>query len=576
MTKLGLMVRLAVVLSLGSGAIAFYTLPAIAQEIGNQEWETQNGEEQPASTPESSLEEISTVRLNDSAELAEVQAAHEPQRSNPIPLSELEQPATTIEDWIAQIEASLVQITNVRLEETEAGLQIILETAEGELSISETRTVGNALIADISNATIAEEFSQPNPIEAIALVSVSQLPGDRVRVAITGTNAPPVAEVRSEGQRFVLAVTPGEAIAGTEEDAIQVVVTGEQEDDYYAPDASVGTRTETLLRDIPASIQVVPRQVLEDQQITRVNEVLRNVPGVEIGAVSPRSSFDDVNIRGFATGFNNSSFLRNGIQDPRLAAGGINFATIERVEFLRGPASVLYGNLQPGGAINFVTRQPLSEPFYEIEASVGNFDFYRGELDLSGPLNEDGTVLYRFIAGAQTTESFIDFLFDRRFVIAPTLAIEFSDNTSLNIWGEYSRTENSFDQGLPAVGTVLPNPFGEIPRDRNLTDPDNFNVDEAYRLGFDFQHRFSDDWQIRSTFLASLYDQDRDSVISLALLDDNRSMTRIFTRGNPVYSDDLYNFDTYVTGEFFTESIQHQLTAGINLRWNDSGCVSPS
>ncbi|MCU0565699.1 MAG: AMIN domain-containing protein [Oculatellaceae cyanobacterium Prado106] len=153
MTKLGLMVRLAVMLSLGSGGIVLGSLPAIAQETGGDDRTSGQVNE-----VEQSLHP-STARLSARAE------AHPPiHSSTPVPLSELEQPATTIEDWIAQIEASLVQITNVRLEETEAGLQVILETAEGELAVSETRTVGNALIADIPNAAIAEEFSQTEPI----------------------------------------------------------------------------------------------------------------------------------------------------------------------------------------------------------------------------------------------------------------------------------------------------------------------------------------------------------------------------------------------------------------------------
>jgi hypothetical protein len=114
-------------------------------------------------------------------------------------LSELEQPATTVTDWIAQIEASLVQITGVRVEETETGFQVVLETAEGSLEVPETRSIGNALIADIPNATIVEEFSQAEPIEGIALVSVTSLPDNRVRVAITGTDAPPVADIRNAG-----------------------------------------------------------------------------------------------------------------------------------------------------------------------------------------------------------------------------------------------------------------------------------------------------------------------------------------------------------------------------------------
>lgn len=151
------------------------------------------------------------------------------------------------------------------MEETKAGLQVILETAEGELSVSETRTVGNALIADIPNAAIAGEFAQENPIEGIALVSATSLSGGRVRVAMTGTDAPPVAEVSTEAQGLAFAVTLGEAGTVAEEDAIQVVVTGEQDEGYNLSSATTATQTDTPLRDIPQSIQVIPEQVIDDQ-----------------------------------------------------------------------------------------------------------------------------------------------------------------------------------------------------------------------------------------------------------------------------------------------------------------------
>jgi hypothetical protein len=180
----------------------------------------------------------------------------EPYTVNPEPITQnlipnTQNPSLTLSDWIAQIEASLVQITGVRVETTEAGLQILLDTAEGTLATPVTQTVGNALIADIPNAVLAlpegVAFEQFAPAEGIALVSVTNEPGDRVRVAITGTDAPPVGEVTATG----LAVTLGEAVVGAEDDAIQVVVTGEQNEGYNPRSSSVGTRTDTPLRDIP-------------------------------------------------------------------------------------------------------------------------------------------------------------------------------------------------------------------------------------------------------------------------------------------------------------------------------------
>jgi len=488
------------------------------------------------------------------------------------------QPSLTETD--PQNSEPVAQITGVQLRPTPTGLEILLQTSAGATTLVQSYTSGRQWIAEITNAQLAlpegDRFRQDKPTEQIESVTVIPLEGNRVQVVVTGTASAPTGQVfLRQGQGLVAniqtptATAPPPPQAEEELEPIELVVTAEREEEegYYVPEASVGTRTDTPLRDIPASIQVVPQQVIEDQQATRLNEALRNVPGAGLGGVSPRTVQDFVNIRGFdATG----NILRNGIRGLNLSSGGFNLATVEQIEVLRGPASVLYGNLEPGGVINLVTKRPLSEPFYEIEAAAGSFDEFRGAIDLSGPLDESGTVLYRLNAAAQTSETFIDFLFDRRYIVAPVLAINFSENTTLSIWGEYSRIENSFDLGVPAVGSVLPNPLGSIPRSRNLTDPNNFIVDEGFRLGFDLQHEFNDNWQLRSAFLTSFFTEDRDFAFTRFLLDDNRTLTRGFSRGNPVFDDDFYNLDTYITGSFLTGDIQHNLTAGVNINWRDS------
>jgi len=557
MTKLGLMVRLAVVLSLGSGAIAFCSLSAIAQEVGNREWETQNGEEQPASTPESSLEEISTVQLNGSAELTEVQAAHEPQRSTPVPLSEVEQPATTIEDWVAQIEASLVQITNVRLEETEAGLQVILETAEGELAVSETRTVGNALIADIPNAAIAEEFSQTEPIEGIALVSVTSLPGDRVRVAITGTDASPVAEVTATG----LSVTLGEAVAGTEDDAIQVVVTGEQDEGYSPSDSSI-TRFDAPLLDTPLSVQVIPRQVFEDQGANTLQDVLQNASSVSVTGESPRAVGAAVTIRGF---FADNLILRNGIFQYDTFFSPNTLANVERVEVLGGPASILTGQVQPGGVLNLVTERPLARPVYDIEAGYGSFNTFQGAIDLTGPLDADRNVLYRFNAFASGTDTFIENIDPRReFFVTPAVSVQIGENTRLLLEGEYLSVQAPNELGLPLQGTIFDNPNGEIPRNLNIGDPDFDDPVERVRtrVGYDLEHQFNEDWSLRHTFYYNWFvaPEQRTSGFN-ALLDDGRTVERNFSTRDQ--TQDSYQVTAGVLGNFATGSIDHQLAFGV-------------
>ncbi|MGG6293644.1 TonB-dependent siderophore receptor [Leptolyngbya sp. AN02str] len=487
------------------------------------------------------------------------QAAELPLSVAEIPqLSELEQPTTTIEEWMAQIETSLVQITGVRLEETEAGLQIVLEAAEGHLSVSETRSVGNALIVDIANATLAEEFSQANPSDGIALVSVSQLPGDSVRVVITGTDAPPVAEVTTEAQGLVLGVTQGDADAVAEEDAIQVVVTGEQDEGYNPSSTTTATRTETPLRDIPQSIQVIPEEVLRDQRAD-ISSALLNAPSVRNSAPS---NFDSLRLQ--VRGFFSQPTL-NGIRDTNGIASnlGPDLTGIERIEVLQGPNSVLFGTSSPGGTVNFVTKRPLSDPYYFIEAMAGSFDFYRGEIDLSGPLDDSERVLYRLNASYRDQGFFTDFSETRNLVIAPVISVELGENTDLIVEGAYRNLyQDDYNLGLPATGTLFSNPNGDIPRDR-ITNEGELGV-EATRIGYTLEHQFSENWSLNNTFRYGYVNFDGDGInIGTELLPDNRTLLRTFNNLEDRYYD--YRFVTNILGRFSTGAIDHQLLFRIDL-----------
>jgi iron complex outermembrane recepter protein len=547
--KLSLQVRLWLWVGL-SGYVApvLFVLPVGAQEVGGvDEWMSGGVDEfELIPLPHPPIDPSTPSSLSD--------------------LSDLEQSATTIDEWVAQIEASLVQITNVRVEATEAGLQVILETAEGSLEVPETRSIGNALIADIANATIAEEFSQAEPIEGIALVSVTNLPGDRVRVAITGTDAPPVAEVTSEAQGLVLAVVLGDADAVAEEDAIQVVVTGEQDEGYNPANTSVGTRTDTLLRDIPQSIQIVPQEVLRDRNVTQINEALENVPGVLPVFGGSRLNTSDFVIRGFETNAaDGNNFLRNGLRES--GATPVDLApNIERIEVLLGPASVLYGLANPGGTINLVTKQPLREPFYAVDATIGSYEFYRGAIDLSGPLNDSRTILYRLNAAYLDRGSFVDFFNANQFSIAPVISFSFGERTRLILEGEYTDRSTFVDPGLPAIGTVLPNPNGDISRDRNVGEPDTVFDSRIGRLGYRLEHQFSDNWSIQQAFQwrAANFNSDDSFYVFPASLDaDNRTLDRVTQR--LIGTDtNVYDFNVNLIGNFSTGSIDHQLVFGVD------------
>jgi iron complex outermembrane recepter protein len=517
--------------------------------------------------------EPSQVTNHLSLEQNEEPVTHSPQSALPVViprLNELENAAITVEEWMTQLAqaAEVVQVTGVQLNSTPQGVEVILETAAGQLEIPATSIVGNALIADIPNAVLAlpegDEFSQANPIEGVALVSVTSLPNNRVRVAITGVDAPPIAEVRAEAQGLVFGVTPGtETDAAQDEDAIQVVVTGEQDEGYVVDNATTATRTDTPIQDVPQSIQVVPQQVIEDQRAITVNDALRNVSGVAVGESSLQFS-NSILLRGFES-FN--SYFIDGVRNAR---GGVSTqletVNVERIEVLKGPASVLYGQADPGGVINFVTELPLSEPYYAIEPTIGNFDFYRPTLDFSGPLNADRTVLYRLNAAYESAGTFVDDLDYERLFIAPTLSVQLGENTSLIFEGSYQNNPRPRYVGLPAVGTVVTNPLGDVPRSRNLGDPDVDDVNWSItNLGYRLEHNFSDNLTLRNTFRAEFAEIiESDAIFLTGLEPDNRTVNRFLSRSEGDTQN--YTLQTDLVGTIQTGIVKQELLLGLELR----------
>ncbi|QYO63656.1 TonB-dependent siderophore receptor [Leptolyngbya sp. 7M] len=240
-------------------------------------------------------------------------------------------------------------------------------------------------------------------------------------------------------------------------------------------------------------------------------------------------------------------------------------SNIERIEVLRGPASVLFGQGAPGGTINIVTRQPQREPFYSVEASVGNYSFYQGAVDLTGPLNDSRTILYRLNASYEHGDSFVDFLDRNIFGVAGALRFEIGDQTDLTLNVEYSDINQGWNPGLPARGTVLPNPNGEIPRNRNIADESSEFDPEILRVGYDLEHCFSENWSLRNSFyFTDSYYRNRNLYALRSLDPDLRTVQRAVDDADSY--GQAFDLITNVVGRFSTGSIQHQLLLGADLR----------
>ncbi|MDV2994835.1 MAG: Vitamin B12 transporter BtuB [Chroococcidiopsis sp. SAG 2025] len=488
--------------------------------------------------------------------------------------------------------ADVVQVTAVQLKQTNGGVEVLLETTGGVSSQVLTTSFGRTFVANVINAQLrlpsGREFRQENPSPGIASVVVTSSGANSVRVRVTGVAGVPKSQVVSSSKGLLLSLSapPVAAVQPTvkpkpeqpqrepttpnaqqpqaeAEELREIVVTGEREG-YSVPDATTGTRTDIPLRDIPQSIQVIPREVIEDRNVVRLSELADNVSGVQAEQGYGGLSSQGYRIRGFITNFET---LRNGFPDygyfsPR------DVANVERVEFLKGPAAVLYGGSPTqyaggSGVVNTITKKPLSEPFYRANLTYGSYDFFRPSLDISGPLTEDKSVLYRLNVAYENADSFRDFVENDSFFISPVVEVRISDRTKLSFEYEYQKYNYTFEQGFPIEPEVL-----RLPRSRFLGEPNFADGNITFNsFTYNFEHEFNDNLKFRQGF--NVLEANLDNAEHFAyssLQDDRRTLDRVLYASDEKHSN--ITLQNELSGKFSTGSIRHTVLFGVDLAQN--------
>lgn len=502
-------------------------------------------------------------------------------------LSDIQRPYTSVKDWLAQEtqQNQVIQVTGVRLSPTANGLEVILETSASDKLQTTIKSEGNTFSAVISNAQLrlssGNTYRSDNPVNGITSVTVTNQDANSILVTVTGEAGLPKVELFDSDSGLIFAFTSGASStqqqgqpqkpqtdkpsSGTPptkpsasgEQPIELLVTGEEEGSYNPPSASTATKIEVPLRDIPQSIQVVPRQVIKDRQVVRLSEVGENVSGV-----LPRPGYGGLssvvfNIRGFNQ---TSENFRNGFRDfgflsPR------EVANVERVEFLKGPSSVLYGGgvLGVGGVINTVTEKPLNDPLYEANLTIGNYDLYRPTIDLTGPLVGDRSLLYRLNVAYENADSFRDFNENEKIFIAPALTWQIGPRTKLTTEFEYQRDQFVSDFGFPFEREAL-----KLPISRFLGVPGFNDADiEGKSITYNFEHSFSDNWRFRQGFNAILASGDIQAIYFDSLGNDRQTLERSASRSRE--EQENYSLQNEIFGKFNTGPISHNFLVGLEL-----------
>jgi iron complex outermembrane receptor protein len=335
---------------------------------------------------------------------------------------------------------------------------------------------------------------------------------------------------------------------------------------FVARQAGAATKTDTPIKDTPQSISVIGRQQLDDRNVVDLNQALHYTAGVNT-SYSNDTRNDAFTIRGFSSDF----FYLDGTRLPAVPGRALDQFRVdpyqlERIEVLKGPASVLYGQGEPGGVVNMVSKMPTDYTRGQIDAQAGSHDRYQLGVDLSGPVADNDNVLYRVIAQQTTSRNEVDSVHGTRTLLAPSLTLRLSEATSLTVMASYLR-DNTMDSNnfLPYYGSVHRTDRGQrIPTSLATSNPSYENYDKTqYSLAYLLTHDFNEDWSFRQNFRYSHVDLDNQALFGYALSADQQTIQRAAM--NLASSFNNIDFDNQVEGHFATGEVDHTLLVGLNV-----------
>jgi iron complex outermembrane recepter protein len=327
---------------------------------------------------------------------------------------------------------------------------------------------------------------------------------------------------------------------------------------YAVTNTTAGSKIDSSLLDVPQSIAVVDHELLSDQGVYKLDDALRNVAGVMPGGYY--EAWDYYRIRGFDASFNTYvDGLRGG------NGMGEEIFGLESVEVLKGPSSTLYGQSVLGGIVNLRSKVPRLDAFAQVQFTGGSYGFYEPAIDAGAPLNRSHTLYARINLLYRPTGSFVNYVTRHRVYVAPALTWNIRPDTQLTLLGRYQHDTGHLGFPLPAEGTVLPNPNGEIPISLFVGEPSNPNpVSEVNKqFGYQLTHQFNDSFSFYQNVRLAWYENHWDKLLYPSFLGgDERTLNRYPLSYQQEWS--TYAADTGVRFRLKTGRIQHDLVAGVD------------
>jgi iron complex outermembrane receptor protein len=361
---------------------------------------------------------------------------------------------------------------------------------------------------------------------------------------------------RTDGHTLALEPLPSEGTLNL--DATTITSVMDQSMSYQPPPTSSVMRSSALLQEIPQTVNVIPAQVIRDQAPRNLDDALANVSGITQGNTLG-STQDSVMTRGFGDN-RNGSIMRDGM--PVVQGRGLN-ASVERIEVLKGPASLLYGIQDPGGVVNMVSKKPELEQYNAVTLRGSTYGEGKngsgGGLDSTGALGDTG-LAYRMILDHEDEDYWRNYGTHRETLVAPSLAW-FGESTTLLFAYEHREFLTPFDRGT--VIDPRDNHPLDISRDRRLDEPFNNMEGRSDLYHFEADHALNDDWNAHFGYSWNRETYDASQVRITAIDTNAGTLTRSMDGTQNAISTDRFT-TVSLEGKVKVAGMQHDLVFGID------------
>ncbi|GEO82867.1 TonB-dependent siderophore receptor [Pararhodospirillum oryzae] len=332
---------------------------------------------------------------------------------------------------------------------------------------------------------------------------------------------------------------------------------GEGLRDYRVTHTSTGAKMDVDDKEVPQAIVTLPQRLLEEQQATTINDAFRNVAGAQATQSALQGAQWPI-LRGFET----RNFYKDGMRDDAFDRSPW-LGNVERIEVLKGPASVLYGDGNPGGAINVVSKKPLQETTVTGSLWGGTGAEVGGSGDLSARLTDDGRALMRLIADADRKDAFVDHFDTYSRHLSGQFQAQPGDRTTVTVASEYRmRHQNGNDFGLPAyaLGSGLSR---STSYDADWSERRDIGLNLSSRV----THALDDTWKISSGLLLNQYSFSQE-LTSTSYTSADMAANRV--RRTPNKTDSLTRevlSDTNLEGRFKVMGLSNQVLGGVEYAY---------